>query len=57
VPEFAIVIILATEDDTPQNLSNEILHSIERDPKTSVKSIVVLDPDGNELSVYDKEKK
>ncbi len=50
---YATVVMLDTDDD-PKELANEIVSGLEFEHRTTVRSVVVLTEDGEEVAVYDR---
>ena len=49
------VVVMVDSDDGPQELLNEIVSTLEFEHRSTVRSVVVLNEDGKELAVHDKE--
>ena len=50
---YATVVMLDTDDD-PKELANEIVSGLEFEHRVTVRSVVVLTEDGEEVAVYDR---
>lgn len=50
---YATVVMLDTDDD-PKELANEIVSGLEFEHRTTVRSVVVLTEEGEEVAVYDR---
>ena len=50
---YAVVVMLDTDDD-PKEIANEIVSGLEFEHRTTVRSVVVLTEDGEEVAVYDR---
>ena len=50
---YATVVMLDTDLD-PKELANEIVSGLEFEHRTTVRSVVVLTEDGEEVAVYDR---
>ena len=50
---YATVVMLDTDND-PKELANEIVSGLEFEHRTTVRSVVVLTEDGEEVAVYDR---
>lgn len=51
------VIVMVDSDDGPQELLNEILSTLEFEHRSTVRSVVVLNEDGEQLAVHDRKEK
>ena len=50
---YAVVVMFDSGDD-PTELPNEIVSGLEFEHRTTVRSVVVLTEDGDEVAVYDR---
>lgn len=48
------VVVMINSDDGPQDVLNEIVSTLEFDHRSTVRSVVVLNEDGEELAIYDR---
>ncbi len=51
------VVLMVDSDDSPSEVANEIVSTLEFEHRSTVRSVVVLDEDGTQLAVHDSREK